>query len=65
MRGNMFLTDETYRSVIVAAIQAQGIAADPKSIIEATVNALIRADRCIRSGSELTSATQTPGADRT
>lgn len=41
----MYLSDETYRDVIVAAIQAQGSHTDITSLIKETVDALIAADR--------------------
>lgn len=41
----MYLTDETYRAVIVAALQAQGLANNIGDLIEETVDAMIAADR--------------------
>lgn len=46
----MYLTEETIRAVLVAAIQAHGTSAEIDQLIKATVNSLIEADRELRKG---------------
>ncbi|UTM01717.1 hypothetical protein MID00_19890 [Alcaligenes sp. NLF5-7] len=41
----MYLTEETIRAVLVAAIQAHGTSAEIDQLIKTTVGALIAADR--------------------
>lgn len=64
----MYLTDETYRAVIVAALQAQGLANNVGNLIEETVDALIAADRKLsayeRQRLGLTPEDQKPDPDR-
>lgn len=43
----MFFTDETYRVVIVAALQSQGQVEDIGAVIKDTVSGLMAADRAI------------------
>lgn len=44
----MYLTEETIRAVLVAAIQAHGTGAEIDQLIKTTVNSLIEADRELR-----------------
>lgn len=44
----MYLTEETIRAVLVAAIQANGTGAEIDQLIKATVGALMGADRELR-----------------
>lgn len=44
----MYLTEETIRAVLVAAIQAHGASAEIDQLIKTTVGALIAADRELR-----------------
>ncbi len=44
----MYLTEETVRAVLVAAIEAHGTSADIDELIKTTVGALITADRELR-----------------
>lgn len=63
----MFLTEETYRDAMLAAIHSQGVVEDIAPVIEKTVDALIAADRKLKAyekeALELTSGTQKPALD--